>query len=63
VSFPLKCVIDLMPSRETDDAARARAEKRTYLKERGYNVCEVKAAEVEKNIGKVLDQLHSLVEQ
>ncbi|HEX5516825.1 MAG TPA: DUF559 domain-containing protein, partial [Pseudolabrys sp.] len=61
VSFPLKCVIDLMPAGETGDAARTRAERRAYLTERGYKVCEVKVAEVEKNAGKVLDRLHDLV--
>ena len=63
VSFPLKCVIDLMPAKETDDAARTRAERRAYLAERGYKVCEVRAAEVENDAGKVLDQLHDLVGQ
>jgi tRNA/rRNA methyltransferase len=63
VSFPLRCVIDLMPAEETADAARTRSERRTYLTERGYKVCEVKTAEVEKDTGKVLDQLHRLVGQ
>jgi tRNA/rRNA methyltransferase len=61
VSFPLKCVIDLMPAKEAGDAARTRSERRAYLMERGYKVCEVKAAEVEKDVCKVLDQLHDLV--
>jgi tRNA/rRNA methyltransferase len=63
VSFPLKCVIDLMPAGETDDAARTRAERCAYLTERGYKVCEVTAAEVEKDAGKVLDRLHGEVGQ
>ena len=57
VSFPLKCVIDLVPVRESDEAARTRAERRAYLTERGYRVCEVRAEEVERDVGKVLDQL------
>jgi tRNA/rRNA methyltransferase len=61
VSFPLKCVIDLMPAKETEGAARTRAERRAYLTERGYKVCEVRAAEVENATGKVLDQLHDLI--
>src|SRR6187549_3237817 len=63
VSFPLKCVIDLVPAKETGEATRTRVERRVYLTERGYNVCEVKATEVEKNAGKVLDRLHGLVGQ
>src|SRR5690242_736332 len=63
VSFPLKCVIDLVPAKETGEATRTRVERRVYLTERGYNVCEVKTTEVEKNAGKVLDRLHGLVGQ
>lgn len=52
-----------MPAKETDDAARTRTERHAYLAERGYKVCEVRAAEVENDTGKVLDQLHDLVGQ
>ena len=61
VSFPLKCVIDLMPAQEAEEAMRTRAERRSYLAERGYKVCEVKAAEVEKDVRKVLDGLSAVV--
>src|SRR5215467_4784440 len=57
VSFPLKCVIDLVPVKETDDAMRTRAERHTYLTERGYRVCDVTAAEVERDSAKALDRL------
>jgi tRNA/rRNA methyltransferase len=57
VSFQLKCVIDLVPVQETDDAARTRAERRAYLVERDYRVCEVRAKDVEGDVGKVLDQV------
>jgi tRNA/rRNA methyltransferase len=57
VSFPLKCAIDLVPVAEDEAAARLRGEKRAYLAERGYQVVEVKAAEAEKDVGKVLDEL------
>ena len=57
VSFPLKCVIDLVPDGETEDAAHSRADKRKWLDERGYRVIEAKAGEVEKDVGKVLDSL------
>ncbi len=36
VSFPLKCVIDLVQAAEDEAAARLRGEKRTWLAERGY---------------------------
>ena len=61
VSFPLKCVIDLVPARETDEVARTRAEKCAYLTERGYRVCEVRADEVEGDVDRVLDQLAATI--
>lgn len=57
VSFPLKCVIDLVPPQETDEAARTRAERREYLTARGYRVCEARAADVERDVAGVLDRL------
>src|SRR5207244_3803530 len=57
VSFPLKCVIDLVPAQETVDAERTRAERRAYLRERDYRVCEARAEEVERDVAKVLDDL------
>jgi tRNA/rRNA methyltransferase len=61
VSFPLKCVIDLVPPQETAEAARTRAERRDYLAARGYRVCEARAADVERDVGKVLDELSAVV--
>ena len=57
VSFPLKCVIDVVPTQESEEAAHARDEKRAYLSERGYCVCEVRTAEVERDAAAVLDGL------
>jgi tRNA/rRNA methyltransferase len=57
VSFPLKCVIDLLPTAETEAAAQARAGKRAWLSERGYRVVEVRAEAVKKDVAGVLDRL------
>jgi tRNA/rRNA methyltransferase len=57
VSFPLKCVIDLVPAEETDDAVKGRAEKRAYLEARDYRVIEVRAADVEADLAPVLERL------
>src|SRR5689334_18462547 len=57
VSFPLKCVIDVVPPQETEEAAHARDQKRAYLGERGYRVCEVRAAEVERDVAVVMNTL------
>src|SRR5215470_12236509 len=61
VSFPLKSVIDLVPPQESEDMARTRNERRIYLGERGYRVCEVRTVEVENDPGKVLDGLFALL--
>jgi tRNA/rRNA methyltransferase len=57
VSFPLRCVIDLLPPAESEEAQRNRAEKRAWLVEHDYRVVEVKADAVERDVGRVLDDL------
>jgi len=57
VSFPLKCVIDLVPAAETQSAAQVRAGKRQWLTERGYRVMEALAGEVERDVVGVLNKL------
>jgi tRNA/rRNA methyltransferase len=57
VSFPLKCVIDLVPAAETDAGAQARADKRAWLTGRGYKVVKVMAADVERDVAGVLNML------
>ncbi|HEY4140889.1 MAG TPA: DUF559 domain-containing protein, partial [Pseudolabrys sp.] len=57
VSFPVKCVVDLIPTEEAGEATQARAVKRTWLAERGYRVFEIAAADVEKDVAAVLDTL------
>jgi len=62
VSFPLKCVIDLVPPQETSEAADTRAERRAYLSERGYRVCEAKTEEVEGDVERVLGVLAGVIQ-
>jgi tRNA/rRNA methyltransferase len=57
VSFPLKCVIDLVPAAEQATAAKARSDKRAWLTERGYRVVEVNAGDLERDVAGVLDGL------
>ena len=47
VSFPLRIVVDLVPEEESATAAKARAERREWLVERGYRVVPIAAADVE----------------
>jgi tRNA/rRNA methyltransferase len=57
VSFPLRVVIDLIPADEVAAAVTMRAERRTWLTGRGYRVFDVAMADVDADIGKVLDGL------
>jgi tRNA/rRNA methyltransferase len=61
VSFPLRCVIELVPAQESAEAVKTRAQRRAYLGERDYRVCEVGADEVERDITKVLNGLSAVV--
>lgn len=57
VSFPWRVVLDLVPEEESEAAAPVRTAKRAWLAERGYRVIEVRAADVDADVGKVLDDL------
>jgi tRNA/rRNA methyltransferase len=57
VSFPLRIVIELVPAEESEAAAQTRAEKQAWLAEREYRVLPVRLAEIEADVGKVLDEL------
>jgi tRNA/rRNA methyltransferase len=61
VSFPLKCVIDLVPAAEDEAAACARADRRAWLEAHSYRVIEVTAAEAERDVARVLDDLAGVV--
>jgi tRNA/rRNA methyltransferase len=61
VSFPLRVVIDVEPGEESGDAAQARTHRRAWLKERGYRVIPVAAADVSQDTGAVLDSLAALI--
>jgi tRNA/rRNA methyltransferase len=57
VSFPLRAVIDLVPADETEAAAQARAEKQAWLTAREYRVLPLRLADIEADVGKVLNEL------
>jgi tRNA/rRNA methyltransferase len=61
VSFPMRCVIDLVPPSESEEAARTRAEKREWLAEHDYRVVAVNAADVERDLATTLAQLADAV--
>lgn len=61
VSFPLRCVIDLVPPEESAEAKANRADKRAYLEARGYGVVTVQADVVEENLAAVLAELAATI--
>ena len=63
VSFPLRLVIDLVPSEESAAAAAARAQKRAWLIERDYRVVAIAAGDVETDVDSVLARLESVIRE
>jgi tRNA/rRNA methyltransferase len=57
VSFPLRCVIELVPPSETEAAAQARATKRAWLVEHDYRIVSVGTSEIEADVACALDSL------
>jgi tRNA/rRNA methyltransferase len=57
VSFGLRVVIDVVPQDETVPAAAARAERATWLEERGYRIIAIAVAEIEGDLASALDRL------
>lgn len=57
VSFPLKCMIDLIPATETEPAQLARAARRKWMIEHAYKIVDVQAADVEADVKAALDAL------
>ena len=57
VSFPLRIVVEIVPSSETDEAAAARATRRDWLADRGYRVIEIAAADIEADVGGIIAKL------
>jgi tRNA/rRNA methyltransferase len=57
VSFPLRVVIDLVPSGEAAAGAKARGQRRAWLAARDYKVIEVSAADVESDVAGCLERI------
>jgi tRNA/rRNA methyltransferase len=62
VSFPLRLVIDIVPGEEAAAAAKERAARRAWLKERGYRIIPLPVAEIEADLTRVLDRLAAEVD-
>jgi tRNA/rRNA methyltransferase len=61
VSFPLRVVLDLVPTGEEAAGAKARADKRGWLAERGYRIISVPASEIEADIAASLERIDQAI--
>jgi tRNA/rRNA methyltransferase len=57
VSFPLRLVIDVRPDGEDDNAAEVRRQKLAWMGARDYRIIEVKAGEIDKDVGAVCEMI------
>jgi tRNA/rRNA methyltransferase len=55
VSFPLRLAVDLVPKEESEAAAKTRARKQAWLKERGYGVLTLAAGEIAGDPARALE--------
>jgi len=62
VSFPLRLVIDLVPHEESAVAVAARAQKRTWLAERGYHIVQINTRDIEADISSALARLAATID-
>src|SRR5579862_6567261 len=62
VSFPLRLVIDIVPAEESASAAQERAERRAWLRERGYRIWALPMAQIDRELTGVLDLLAAEIE-
>jgi tRNA/rRNA methyltransferase len=57
VSFPLRCVIELVPGEESEEAQLQRAVRREWLEAHRYRVVSIASGEIEASLADVLDKL------
>jgi tRNA/rRNA methyltransferase len=62
-SFPLRVVIDIVPTAEEGEAVEARREKRVWLEARDYRILEAPAAEIAQDVAAVLERLADAIGQ
>ena len=61
VSFPLRLVLELVPDQESAEAQKTRAERRSWLAERGYRIIALGAAAALHDPAAVLDRLATMI--
>jgi tRNA/rRNA methyltransferase len=61
VSFPLRLVIDLVPAEESETAARARAQKRDWLKAHDYTVVGIFDRDLDSDMAAALARIEDAI--
>jgi tRNA/rRNA methyltransferase len=61
VSFPLRLVIDVLPTKESEQAIKARAEKHAWLAERGYKVLSLCSGDIETDLAAALEGINHAI--
>ena len=61
VSFSQRVVIDIVPDGESEAAAKSRAERHAWLRERDYQVVQIRQSELKQDVGGVLDSLDAAI--
>jgi tRNA/rRNA methyltransferase len=61
VSFPERIAIELVNAGETEVIVSDRANRKTWLEERGYRVIAISADDVTRDIAPQLDRLEALL--
>jgi tRNA/rRNA methyltransferase len=57
----MRIVVELVPGNESAESGQARSERRQWLTDRNYQVIEIAAADVEKDVSAILDRLAAAV--
>jgi len=63
VSFPLRLVIDVVPAKESEAAAKARAAKHAWLSARDYKVMSLPSAEIEADLPAALEGINRAIDR
>ena len=63
VSFPLRLIIDVIPAEESETAAKDRADKYVWLKERGYTVMALPSHSIETDLASALEGINRAIDR
>ena len=61
VSFQQRLVVDVVPEKETAESTKSRADKRSWLRERGYRVVAIHQSDLEGDLPAALDSLAAAI--